>query len=163
MDEARFNKISGPVSYYYFNSQGHKLHIFGDRHNKTNLCTICEDGCMLIQDLIKYVADQAFEEEKYVDVFLEIPFQLEGEWDRKNHPTVLYDIHDTFKECFRYNKSKCNYLPYVRFHYADIRQHMEHSSTLINLISIAFLVRLKYMSKDIRPYYYILNGIKEMF
>src|SRR5437868_8313444 len=103
-DKIRFNKISGPINYRYFNIEGHKLHIFGDKHNKDTLCTECENGCMKIQDLIKYVADEAVLSKEYIDVFLEIPYQFDEKWERKDRPTVIYDIYDKFEECFRYRK-----------------------------------------------------------
>ena len=159
-----FNRISGPVSYYYFDDiYGHKLHIFGDRHDKANLCTDCYDDCVLIQDLIKRFADEAVLTKQYIDVFLEIPYQLAEEWKRRDVPTVLYDVYDAFKDCFRHDKRTCNYLPYARFHYADIRQHTKHSSTLVNLISLVFGVKLDTLREDIRPYYNILKSIRDMF
>jgi hypothetical protein len=161
--DINIKKISGPVTYYYFNVFGRKLHIFGDKHVKEALCENCEYDCIYISDLIEYVSNREISEGKQIDIFLEIPFQLKGIWERQQRPSVIYDIYDKFSECFSYDKSKCGHLPYTRFHYADIRQHMKHSSTLFNLLDIILSVRSKKIDIDIRPFYYMLNAISNLF
>ncbi|CAK7994904.1 Hypothetical protein POVR1_LOCUS422 [uncultured virus] len=161
--DRRLRKISGPVAYTSFNLLGHKLHIFGDRHDKLTLCDKCSLDCLYIPDLLQYIVERAVDEREQIDIFLEIPFQIEGVWNRKTVDTVLYDVLDQFPNCFTYDKSQCKYLPYVRFHYADIRQHMKHSSILPNLLTILIDVRAREFDNDVRPYYYTIEKIEWFF
>lgn len=164
-------KISGPVSYSLFDifvDQGskydtkHRLHIFGDRHDRNTICDDCGDDCIRLDDLIQYVAERAVAEFQKIDIFMEIPFQLGSEWKHPPMEGMMYDIYNKFPGCFSKDKSRCECLSYVRFHYIDIRQHVT-GGTLITLLSSLLDLGIKRYNTDTRLYAEVVSWIELIF
>lgn len=100
-----YTKFLPPTKHFY---------IFGDRHNKDQ---ICSTSSVNIVDFFKLT----FKTGQRLDVFLETQFASETVERSDPLPDqYLYDIYQAFKSCLTLDKTNCPY-PNVRFHYADVR------------------------------------------
>ena len=145
-------KVNGPISGYTVDYGNKRYLLMGDYHSvgSWGLCDCTTQlNCMNVVELIKKIADQAVESEKYVDIFLEANTYRTTDINPKivpEFPTIrnadilakkikeaplnptyetqwLYQLEKWFlkENCFDINKKECPWYPNVRFHWADPR------------------------------------------
>lgn len=91
----------------------------------------CQDLTYFFSNLF----DESKREKMYTDFFLEYPYEINTRkmvdgsrgkpaenQKKKEIDQYISSLAKLFDDCFHPDKKECSYAPYVRFHYADIRQ-----------------------------------------
>jgi hypothetical protein len=156
--EKDMHYLSGPVSFSSYSFNGRTFNFLGDHHySKSGTCdelypTICSKKttssgqCFDLLDLLKNTFQNAKQQDKHIDFYLELPFRskLGGEnmtelimkmssLSAHEHGGYIIDLNYIFKECFTPDKKGCPYSPNVRFHYSDIRQLKSAQTDIISI------------------------------
>jgi hypothetical protein len=137
--------LSGPVSWYEYlfeDDDGNQkmIHLFGDAHVTDNLCDPSyrcmkskkdkESECHDLIYFMKELFEEVVENQVYADMFLEIPYNIyKKDIYKLYQDTMIGKIFNQFKDCLKYDKKDCPYLPYVRMNYTDLRIAFHHDFT----------------------------------
>jgi hypothetical protein len=110
------------------------FHFFGDIHYSTD--ETCEemlkiecskfDTCYSLPIFLETIFDMSVQKNIRTDFFLETPYLTENRIREETNFGYMHIVYNYFKDCFRFDKKKCTYNPYVRIHYSDVRQANEN-------------------------------------
>lgn len=151
MEQQLLNYISGPISWYSFDINGKKIHLFGDRHTWQDErcpgidCSKESKICFTTIDLIEKIYEKCEREKLYGDVYIESYYRHkettirdrdeesdddedddeeedeEEELNKRFGKDTLQEIILEYRDCLKPKKPKCGFLPHLRFHYVDVR------------------------------------------
>jgi hypothetical protein len=140
-----FKYLSGPISWYNYDFEGKKINLLGDYHSwEENRCPgiDCSDeskNCYTTIRLIKEIYKKCKQENIKGDVYIESRYRHkyyknffeddddDEEEDEATFYAKQFELHtltemiNEFYYCLIPEKTKCVYLPNLRFHYVDVR------------------------------------------
>ena len=135
--------------------------------------TKCYDITSLLETLFEY----NYRNEIYTDFFLEAPFrshESSGQFindiivgklkdglplTKFEKEVLIHDnhyipiIHSVFHSCFQVEKTQCPYFPYIRFHYADIRQYIKGDNIEVMTIGGFIIDKLYVINAQLNLFY----------
>jgi hypothetical protein len=145
---------------------------------KVDLAETCDDIVFLLTKLF----NNSFNNKTYADFYLEYRYRLAGhkqtqidilieksqkgeqlteeEEEAISQSQYIWAIYATFHPCFQRSKEKCKYLPYVRFHNADVRQAIDiEYAGMISVNSYIFITILSNLQTMLESYYYLTQYV----
>lgn len=166
--EKKVRYLSGPTSWYEYlfeddNGNQKMIHLFGDAHEIKNLCDPSyrcmksskdkESDCYDLIYFLKELFDEVVDNQVYADMFLEIPYNIyKKDIYKLYQDTMIGKIFNQFNDCFKYHKKDCQYLPYVRMNYTDLRIAFHHDVTYDipekNISSFVDVIKNKYLDLE---------------